>query len=178
MRMERKLQQNHDRIIRSKGRELRKIIKFKVHYLQKWPCSKTIVSNKAGQRLQGQVWKTGRYQAEDWQQWGTFPLSWFLKKNHQSTQLGKLNIVLAGANKSVIGSQDIPAAHYATEHLTRKFEAAEVTLTWILCCTTHQKRGNPSTTFNICFANRISPLQQDQGYFVRIKKMKACPQCV
>lgn len=30
MRMERKLQQNHDRIIRSKGRELRKIIKFKL----------------------------------------------------------------------------------------------------------------------------------------------------
>lgn len=88
--------------------------------------------------------QVGRYQAQDWQQWGAFSLSWFLKKNHQSTQLGKLNIILVEENKSVTGSQDIPAPRYATEHLTRKFWSSRRDPTWIVCCTNTTEMGQPS----------------------------------
>lgn len=83
--------------------------------------AKNLGASDLGKALKGKFQKTAQYQSGDWQQCSTFPLSWFLKKNHQSTQPVKLNIVLAEENKSVIGSQDIPALHYAMDHLTRKF---------------------------------------------------------
>lgn len=51
---------------------------------------------------------------------------------------------------------------------SRKFEAADVTL--LEFCAASQ--GNPSTPFSICFAKRISPLQQDEGHFWRVERWK------